>query len=788
LADWETTGNWKVDDEGSFVLTPRPGEAGWTRYGHYLWSKVPYKDFEIEFDYKHEKGGNSGFYFNVADRQKAAGSVIEVQIRDSAGQSKLSAHGTCGGILPGIDPKANAAKPAGQWNQMKVVSKGGEITVSLNGKLVNETTLSHPNLQAKPKQGFFGFQDHGLPFWLRNIKVRRVPASAAAPTVPSGPAFHPGKPNVYQFARLNARFVRVELLGGSRGQPCIDEFEIYGPGSQKNLALAGKASASSLLPGHASKHQVAFLNDGKYGNPRSWIPAKMTGWAQIELAQSADIDRVVLSRDREGKLSDRSPVDFDLQVSTDGKAWETVRTVRGGKAAPTPKKAPNRKKAATGTPTGPNVILIFSDDMGYSDLPKFGKSEIPTPNIDRLAKEGTLFTDAYVTAPICVASRMGLLSGQYQQRFGIYDNIYGQEKVRRFLDQTLLPAVFQGAGYRTAHVGKWHLAGNRLKQYEGGTPRDRGFDESVGIRGGHADFWKGTPVFRNGKEFPAPEYLTDFWGTEACDFIDRCHAKPFFLYLAYNAVHSPMHALEADRAKFPNVQDENRRTYDGMLLAMDRSIGRVLDRLDKHGIADNTIVVFLNDNGGGGSTGLYAGHSRNYANNKPLSGHKFDVLEGGVRVPMIIRWPKQAPAGKVYGEMVSSTDVYPTLVAAAGLQMPKGQPTDGVDLLPFINGKNSSKSHDWLCWQNRSWFPGKKDGHGVPTPMVHNSTIRKGNWKLVRYNEKMGSDVSPPAWRLYNLEKDIGEQNDVAVAYSEVVSGLSSLFDGWRSSMHPTVE
>jgi arylsulfatase A-like enzyme len=593
--------------------------------------------------------------------------------------------------------------------------------------------------------------------------------------------FDPVKPNVFRFEPVEAQYVRVNILPGSIGQPCIDEFEIFAPSSETNLALTGKATASSLLPGLAYKHQIAFLNDGRYGNGRSWIPTKSTGWAQIKLLEQGKIGRVVLSRDRKGKLSDRALVTFDILVSNDGTTWKTVKKVRSRKAAKAPARKPQDQKKL-------NVVLIMSDDMGYSDLPKFGKSEIPTPNIDRLAKEGTLFTDAYVTAPICVASRMGLLTGQYQQRFGIYDNIYGEEKTRLFLNQTLLPAVFQDAGYRTAHVGKWHLSGNNGLQYETAGPRERGFDESVAILGGGSAFWKGTPVFRNGKEFPAPEYLTDYWGAEACAFIDRAHAQPFFLYLAYNAVHSPMHALDSDRAKFPKVKDENRRTYDGMLLAMDRSIGRVLDRLDKHGIADNTIVVFLNDNGGGGSTDLYAAHSRNYANNKPLSGHKFDVLEGGVRVPMIIRWPKHAPVGKVYGEMISSMDVFPTLVAAAGLRMPKGQPADGVDLLPFINGKDSSKPHKWLCWQNRSWLARQKGGFVVPIPKVHNSAIRKEHWKLVRINEKIGADAPRPAWKLYDLNKDIGEQKDLAKQHGNVVKELAAHFNQWRSTMHPSVE
>ena len=375
LADWETTGNWKVDDEGAFVLTPRPGEAGWTRYGHYLWSKVPYKDFEIEFEYKHEKGGNSGFYFNVADRQKAVGSVIEVQIRDSAGQSKLSAHGTCGGILPDIDPKANAAKPAGQWNKMKVVSKGGKITVSLNGKLVNETTLSHPNLRAKPKQGFFGFQDHGLPFWLRNIKVLETPVSPTSPsTVPPrkvaidptrdevNRAIDPVQPNAFGFTPTEAKFVRVNVLASNRGAPCIDELEVFSGDSPKNLALqfnGAKASASSLLAGHEEKHRIEHLNDGKYGNARSWIPAEKTGWAQIEFPKVMTIDRVVLSRDRNGKITGRTPISFDILVSRDGKKWKTVKKVRPPKGTGSRRAVPSSKVKSA---------VLAPDDSGFTPI------------------------------------------------------------------------------------------------------------------------------------------------------------------------------------------------------------------------------------------------------------------------------------------------------------------------------------------------------------------------------------------------------------------------------------
>jgi hypothetical protein len=173
---WTTTGNWKLDKEGVVSLKPRPGESGWTRFDAYLWSKKQYKDFEADFEYKVARGGNSGFYFHVGDRKSPVAKGIEVQIYDSAGKKageKLSDHDS-GGIIPGIPPTKNAAKPAGEWNRMKVTCKGGKVTVALNGQVVNEASLDNPKIKDRPAKGYIGFQDHGLPLWLRNIRVREL--------------------------------------------------------------------------------------------------------------------------------------------------------------------------------------------------------------------------------------------------------------------------------------------------------------------------------------------------------------------------------------------------------------------------------------------------------------------------------------------------------------------------------------------------------------------------------------------------------------------------------------
>jgi putative heme-binding domain-containing protein len=359
---FETSGNWTLSEDGVAHLQPRPGETNWKRYGDYLWLKQAYRDFDCEFEYRHEKGGNSGFYFNVPDRQNAVGPIIEVQIRDSAGAAKIDAHGITGGILPGIAPTANTARPAGEWNQMKVASRGGKITVTLNGKLVNETTLAHPNLQKKAKQGYLGFQDHGLPFSLRKIRIRghaalpsltssSTPSPAPAPARRKRPAtaaaelpLNPTVANPFPFAATEARFVRVQIHATTRGGPCLDEVEVHSPGSSENIALqsyGAKATASSVLEGRA-KHQIEHLNDGKFGNDHSWIGAERTGWVQIELAKTVKIDRVVLSRDRGGRIANRTPTSFDILISTDGEEWITVKEVRPTKAT----NAPRRKTAA----------------------------------------------------------------------------------------------------------------------------------------------------------------------------------------------------------------------------------------------------------------------------------------------------------------------------------------------------------------------------------------------------------------------------------------------------------
>lgn len=440
----------------------------------------------------------------------------------------------------------------------------------------------------------------------------------------------------------------------------------------------------------------------------------------------------------------------------------------------------------------PNIVVILTDDMGYADLPMFGESEISTPNLQRLANSGVKLTGAHVSAAICVPSRMGLLTGRYPHRFGIYDNVYSPAENRLWVKERTLADELKAHGYRTANVGKWHLSGNGKLPWLLPAPHERGFDEFVGIEGGMDQFWAGTSLlrFEDGayKPFAAPEYLTDFFGKEAVAFIERNTKQPFFLYLAFNAPHAPLQALDEDQAAITaDWISPERRTYGGMVVAVDRNVGRVLDALEKHGLRENTFVVFLNDNGGGGNNA--AAHTRNTARNVPFRGHKFDLEQGGVRTPMIVSWPGTVPAGGSFAGLSSSLDIVPTALAAAGIDLPTDREIDGMNLLPFLNGETTGDPHEFLCWQQRQWARPNQRDPGGKMRTLHQFAIRSGPWKAVRNDQPVTSvdDETVPRrpWELYDVTRDPGELQDLATEFPGITERLAMQFEQWQAGMHP---
>jgi arylsulfatase A-like enzyme len=325
------------------------------------------------------------------------------------------------------------------------------------------------------------------------------------------------------------------------------------------------------------------------------------------------------------------------------------------------------------------------------------------------------------------------------------------------LSETTIADRLKTAGYTTGLVGKWHL-GNAPRFH----PQKRGFDEFFGFLGGAHSYMPGSrPVMLRGSE-PADEkeYLTDAIGREGVAFIERHADKPFFLYLAFNAVHTPMHATDDRLAKFKDIPEPSRRTYAAMMSAMDDAIGKVLAALRDKKLDENTLVFFISDNGGP----TMAGTTINASLNDPLRGSKRTTLEGGVRVPYFVRWPGHVPAGKTYDEPVIQLDILPTVLAAAGIKVGDDANLDGVDLMPYLAGKNSDVPHDALYWR---WGP--------------QMAIRQGDWKLVRYDPaadgKSGRVTEP---KLYNLKEDIGETLNLIGAEPEKAKELQAAWDKWN--------
>jgi len=412
----------------------------------------------------------------------------------------------------------------------------------------------------------------------------------------------------------------------------------------------------------------------------------------------------------------------------------------------------------TCAPPSPNVVVILVDDLGVGDCGFSGGTDIPTPNLDRLAREGAVCTSGYVT-PSCSPTRAAILTGRYPSRFGIEDN-RPLDGPTAALDrgEVLLPQLLHDRGYATALVGKWHLG-----QGDYG-PLARGFAEFSGWIGASGKYID--PPLRHDRA-PEPKaaagWVDDILAERAATFI-RGHAeKPFFLHIAFMAAHLKQEAYPDDLARFMHL-DGKRRMAAAIVSRMDRAVGRVLDALHDAGLDERTLVFFLSDNGGEPPV---LGTS-----NGPHHGQKFDVLEGGIRVPFVVRWPGVVPAGTRFAPMVHGMDVFATAAAVAGAVPP--QPLDGVDLVPFLRGDRVGVPHERLFWVynlHSDWRRTDQDTNLARRLLA----VREGDWKLV----VAGDD--PP--QLYDVAADPGETRDLAAAEPVRAATLRQAVTEWDAGM-----
>lgn len=411
----------------------------------------------------------------------------------------------------------------------------------------------------------------------------------------------------------------------------------------------------------------------------------------------------------------------------------------------------------------PNIILLYSDDAGYADFGFQGSKIMKTPNLDKLCEEGVRFTQGYMSGSSCGPSRAGLFTGKYQQRFGFEENnVPGFMAANSALDdyemgipltEKMMSEYLKELGYATAYYGKWHLGGaDRFH------PTKRGWDEFYGFRGGARSYWAYPEDydykmnwleqgFGNYKE--PDKYLTDDLADAAVDFIERNKDRPFLAVLAFNAVHTPMDATDEDMKLYPELTGL-RQQVAAMTSGLDRACGKVIDKLEELGIDDNTIVIFTNDNGGP--------TDKNGSCNYPLAGTKSNQLEGGIRVPFVMKWPGQIKAGTEYDYPIIALDLIPTFVAAAGGDASKLTDLDGVDIVPFVKGEKKERPHEVLFW--------KKEVRAV---------IRKGDWKLMRH-------IDRPA-ELYNIAEDISERNNLVNEHPEMVKEMFKELYEWELTL-----
>lgn len=355
----------------------------------------------------------------------------------------------------------------------------------------------------------------------------------------------------------------------------------------------------------------------------------------------------------------------------------------------------SRNTAYGSTPANrPNIVVILADDLGYADLRFQGCRDIPTPHLDALAQRGLRCTNGYVSHPFCSPTRAGMLTGRYQQHFGHENNPewLPEDKVAGLpLGEFTLPMALRTVGYTTGCVGKWHLGAH--PQFH---PNRRGFDQYFGLLGGGHVYLPGIkggaeytiPLDRNGQPEPMQGYLTEQLGQEAAAYVTREKGKPWLLYLAFNAPHTPLHTTEALLSRVASIDDPLRRDYATLVVGMDDAIGQVFRALDATGQTDNTLVFFCSDNGGPANV--------THAQNTPLRGQKGQLLEGGIRVPFLVSWPARLPRGATYDQPVSSLDFFATAAAITEAQVPKEHKLDGVNLIPYLAAERPGAPHQQL--------------------------------------------------------------------------------------------
>ena len=446
-------------------------------------------------------------------------------------------------------------------------------------------------------------------------------------------------------------------------------------------------------------------------------------------------------------------------------------------------------------PERPNIVVLLADDLGYGELGCQGNAQIPSPHIDSIARSGIRFTAGYVTAAYCSPSRAGLMSGRFPTRFGYEFNPIGANNEAPGCglpgSELTLAQHLHNAGYTTGLIGKWHLGGSAPYH-----PLRRGFDEFFGflheghfyvpppyrevttmlrrkaLPDGEQGRWQdgnlvytthmghdepaydaNNPILRGGQPVEEHAYLTDALTREAVDFINRNQRRPFFLYLAYNAVHSPLQGGDTYMERFASIDDIHRRIFAAMLANLDDSVGAVLDTLRETGLEEDTLIFFLSDNGGP--------TKELTSSNLPLRGGKGDVYEGGIRVPFLVQWKGKLPAGQVYDKPVVSLDIFATAAALARAPLPKGRSIDGVDLMPYLRGEKTGRPHEMLFWRQ-----------GPRT------AIRVGDWKLLRNGRREGGP-----WELYHLATDLVEQNDLAATEAEKLAQMQRSWEGMNGQM-----